>query len=326
MIYLKRTARLILFAAGLFFLLRGASHIFMPKNNMSEFGMEEVNANGILGEKKNTIEAVVLGDSESYSSISPMQIWKDTGYTAYVCGTSAQTLDYSTELLKRTFENQKPRIVILETNAVYRDISGSQAAIFRLGKLFSVFQYHNRWKSAGWNDLTGRTEFTWTDDCKGYRFISSVNPASASGYMSPSSECAEIPRICLEFVHEIHDMCRQNGAELLFLSTPSTVNWNSRKHNGIAGLAEEMGVSYIDLNMMNDRVGIDWNRDTRDKGDHLNHSGAEKVTGFLSEYLSSRGILTDQRGNENYRSWEEALQRYEALVAGEKNSLFLPKA
>lgn len=314
MIYAKRIARCLVFLLGLAGLLVALSFVVEPKNNMSEFGMEEVSANGILGEKDHSIDVLVLGDSESYSAIIPLQIWKDTGYTSYVCGSPAQTLDYSQLLLHRAFEKQSPKLVILETNAIYRPISDSSASITRLANYFSVFQYHNRWKSLGWHDFTGKSKFTWTDDYKGYRYNAQVLPSAKNDYMKATQNKAEIPVANLQYVKEIKDFCDENGAKLVLLSTPSTVNWNYPRHNGIQALADELGCEYIDLNLMNDQLQINWDNDTRDKGDHLNHFGAAKVTRFLCGYLSGTGLFTDHRSDADYAKWDDSLKRYEAVV------------
>lgn len=314
MIYAKRILAFFLFAVFLIAILLAASFVFMPKNNMSEFGMEESQANGILGEKENTIDVLVLGDSESYSAITPMQIWKDAGYTAYVCGTSAQSLNYTSVLLRRAFEKQQPKVVILETNAIYRKISSNQAVGTELANYFSVFQYHNRWKSLGLHDFTGKAKFTWTDDYKGYRYRTKVDPARQKEYMKPTDKVAEIPALNIQYVREMKQFCDENGSRLVLVSTPSTVNWNFQRHNGIQKLANDIGCEYIDLNLMNDRIQIDWSKDTRDKGDHLNHFGAVKVSRFLSEYLKETGLLTDHREDPAYAKWNDSLKKYETVV------------
>lgn len=314
MIYAKRILAFFLFAVFLMAILLAASFVFMPKNNMSEFGMEEAQANGILGEKENTIDVLVLGDSESYSAITPMQIWKDAGYTAYVCGTSAQSLNYTSVLLRRAFEKQQPKVVILETNAIYRKISSNQAVGTELANYFSVFQYHNRWKSLGLHDFTGKAKFTWTDDYKGYRYRTKVDPARQKEYMKPTDKVAEIPALNIQYVREMKQFCDENGSRLVLVSTPSTVNWNFQRHNGIQKLANDIGCEYMDLNLMNDRIQIDWSKDTRDKGDHLNHFGAVKVSRFLSEYLKETGLLTDHREDPAYAKWNDSLKKYETVV------------
>lgn len=314
MIYAKRILAFFLFAVFLMAILLAASFVFMPKNNMSEFGMEEAQANGILGEKENTIDVLVLGDSESYSAITPMQIWKDAGYTAYVCGTSAQSLNYTSVLLRRAFEKQQPKVVILETNAIYRKISSNQAVGTELANYFSVFQYHNRWKSLGLHDFTGKAKFTWTDDYKGYRYRTKVDPARQKEYMKPTDKAAGIPNLNIQYVREMKQFCDENGSRLVLVSTPSTVNWNFQRHNGIQKLANDIGCEYMDLNLMNDRIQIDWSKDTRDKGDHLNHFGAVKVSRFLSEYLKETGLLTDHREDPAYAKWNDSLKKYETVV------------
>lgn len=315
MIYMKRILRAIAFFMGLVLLLLLTSNLLTPKDNREESGMEEVSANGILGEKKNSIEVLVLGDSESYSSINPLQIWRDTGYTSYVCGTSGQPLDYTETMLHRAFENQSPKIVILETNAIYRKLSKKTEVFATMTNYFSVFRYHNRWKSLLVSDLTKYPTYTWTDEYKGYRHRLKVEASDTKGYMKQTEEKEEIASVNRHYVEAIQKYCDAKGAKLVLLSTPSTVNWNYKRHNGIQELATEMGVEYIDLNLMPKEVPIDWSQDTRDKGDHLNYYGAKKVTAYLSDYLSKTGLLTSQKGNPAYASWDKDLSKFEKTLS-----------
>ncbi len=312
---MRRIMTFLAFLCGLVVLLEGASYLYMPKNNTAEFGMEEVFANGILGEKENTIDVIVIGDSESFTSITPMQIWMEKGYTSYVCGTSGQTLDYSLTLLKRAFQKQKPKFVIFETNAIYREVLISDAILTEMGNCLPVFRYHNRWKKQSWNTLKGSCEYTWTHDYKGYRYSDKVNACTKrKKYMKPAETAIQISALNHQYVKKIKEVCEANNAKLIFLSTPSVKNWSYMHHNGITLLAEELACEYIDLNLMNEEVQIDWEKDTRDKGDHLNHYGAQKVTHYLAEYLNQTNLLEDHRGSTEYEKWNEALKSYNQVV------------
>lgn len=83
---------------------------FAPKNNTSEAGMDNLEANGILGEKTDSIDVLIVGDSESYSSISPMQIWNEYGFTSYVCGTPLQKLPLTLQFIEQGFKHHSPMI------------------------------------------------------------------------------------------------------------------------------------------------------------------------------------------------------------------------
>lgn len=73
----KIILKIIFFFLILLLLLIGLSCIFHPKNNTAEAGMEINGATQILGEKENTIDIIVLGNSEAFTSIIPMKLWED---------------------------------------------------------------------------------------------------------------------------------------------------------------------------------------------------------------------------------------------------------
>ncbi len=311
---IKYVVRSILFVTGLMISLSLASWVVFPKNNSVEFGMSDVNANGILGEDDDTIDVLVLGDSLSYSSISPMMMWKEEGFTAYVCGTSAQQLYESMNFLKQAFVNQKPKIVILETNAIYRSFSSIKTIENSFHRLFPVFQYHDRWKSILPVDFGGSVEYTWRDDLKGFKYSNKIDGINAQDYMRKSDQAAEIPELNRQYVKDMAKLCEENDAQMILISTPSSVNWNYKRHNGIRLLAEEYGLNYYDLNLLSEDISIDWSRDTRDKGDHLNYFGARKVSAYLGRFLKNEYALPDHRQDKNYQSWNEAYIRYQQIT------------
>lgn len=303
-----------IFLLILVFILLILSHIFNPKNNSEEFGMHETRANGILGEKEDTIDIVVVGDSETYTSIIPMELWKNYGFTSYICGTPAQALPESLRFAYTVTKNQKPKIIILEADNICKE-EPLTAPLAKIAKCsFPVVEYHDRWKSLNINDFFGKIDYTWTDDMKGYKYEKASCRADSSNYMTYTTEKEEIPKENQVYVKILEKFCEINGIKFIVVSTPSTRNWSYKKHNSIESFTEKEKIEFVDLNLLPNEVQIDWNNDSRDEGDHLNHFGALKVTRYLGKYLHNKNILKDHRDDKKYEKWNESLKRYEDMV------------
>lgn len=311
---IKNTAFSILFISILIGLLSFFSLLLSPKNNNIEGGIIDPAANGILSEPENTIDVLIVGDSESQYSFIPLQIWEQHGITSYCCGTSAQLLSYSEQFVRKAFKNQSPKIVVLETNAIYRKISFDKVLENKMGSYFSVFTYHNRWKTLTKKDLNFSINYDYIDNAKGYIFSKKAMKANSSKYMKKSKKFEPFPSRNRQFVERIKSYCESNNSKLILVSTPSTKNWNSKRHNSVARLSKEMDVEYIDMNMLQREIPINWKTDTRDKGDHLNYFGAKKVTAYLGKYLKDSGIFADHRKDNTYSNWNEALKSFNEIL------------
>lgn len=307
--YLKSAWRITSFVAIILVLLFVSSLVLQPKSNRKSDGMSDSSANGILGEPKNTIDVIFIGDSDAYSSFIPLKIWKDKGITSYVCATPAQRLCYSAEFLEKAFKTQKPKLVILETNAVFRPVSFIDGIKQFTEERFSVFRYHNRWKTLKLKDFSFGVDSMGTELNKGYIFSTGISPSPDTDYMTKTAAPASVTVKNNFYVERIISMCEKNGAGLVFVSTPSTKNWNKNKHDSMVKYAEKLEHDFIDLNTA-DEIEIDWSKDTKDKGDHLNYSGAIKVTRYMESYFEETGLFTDKRSNKDYGEWNDAVAQF----------------
>ena len=263
----------------------------------------------VSAEKKNTIDVLVAGDSESYTSVSPMDLWDQTGIAAYDCGQPGQRIQETYYILKTAFKTQSPRLVVFETNTMFRDpgmLKNLQLSLTEpLGFYFPVFKYHNAWKALF--DGSGGLKTSY----KGFEIRNKiVSYEGDEEYMKETKDKAEIPETVRIYMDKIRKLCRKNGADLLLVSAPSPKNYNYKKHNALQEYAEEADLSYVDLNMRYRDIGIDWRKDSYDRGDHLNIDGARKVTNFMAKYLTDNYQLLDRRKDDGWKEWNELAESY----------------
>lgn len=316
---INHRTRALLFLTGLLLLLFLVSCLMLPYNSI-ENGLYK-KANGILKEPDHTIDYIVIGDSEACASISPMEIWNDYGYAGYNCGVPAQRLQDTYYLLERLLKKQSPKVILLETNAFYRNfkyVNALENTVDETAKeLFPVYKYHNNWKYFHLymlNNLHKKSDQAPVTVYKGFPYNTAVKPYKGGPYAKETDQVFPIGGQPMEYMDKIVELCREQGIELILYSSPSPKCWTYKKHNAADAFAKEKQLTYIDFNLMTGELGIDWTKDTRDEGDHLNYYGGKKVSDYMGAYLSKKSGLTDHRTETDYSAWNEELKSYKALT------------
>ncbi len=264
-------------------------------------------------ESENAIDLLVLGDSEAYTSISPMQIWENTGIPTFVAAQPGQTMTEMYHMFQTAMQKQKPKMLLIETHSLLHS-SGSVYAMQNIlmdhwTGMLPIFQYHDLWKS-----LVKSTPASASTEWKGFKMRSGVKACTELRYyMMPDQKVQMIPVDNQVILGEIVQTAKAKGCTVILYSAPSPKNYNFAIHNGIAEVAKELGVTYIDLNLAVADMNIDWNTDTLDAGDHLNVAGAEKATEYMLKQIHTE-TLPSHKEDPRYESWNTLKHRYEEAL------------
>jgi hypothetical protein len=293
--------RAIGFLALLTAVIQLLSPVFTPKNEPGS----------ILDEPVNSLDYLVIGDSECYTSISPMELWKSCGFAGYDCGVSAQRIQDAYYQLEKTLRRQTPKVILLETNLIFRNRGLRQETVTAfdhyVGNAVGLYEYHNNWKQL---IAVGSAAALRQSVFKGMRYRTGASPYTGGAYMAGTDKKQPIGEVQEIYLDKIAGLCREKNIRLVLYSVPSPRNWNQKKHNSVAEYARQNKLTFLDLNLIADKLGIDWSKDTYDRGDHLNFSGAQKVTSYIGSYLSDRIGLPDHRGEAAYSAWDRDLGAY----------------
>lgn len=314
----KRILSCTLFLGLLAVSLWGLSLYFLPKNNTPEAGMGDILANGILAEPENTLDYLVLGDSLAMTGVNPWTVWRDQGYTGYVCAATGLDPEGAAGFLDTALKHQQPKVVLLEAHQLYKALTPLESGTRRISRLIPVLEYHDNWKFLKPAQALQPVCYDNPMVERGYYLRKAVSPADPGDYMDPKDGDDPIPEQSLRIFMRMADRCRDQGITLVLFSLPSSVNWNDAAHRAVAELAEELEVPYLDMNLLN--IGIDWSQDTLDGGDHLNATGAEKASACLETVLDGYG-LRDKREDPAFARWNRDLETFTALAAAATDRL-----
>lgn len=308
------------FLVGLVVSLVFFSFLFMPSEEKSP----RKNIDGIAKEPQNTIDYLVIGDSEASCSISPLEIWKTYGFTGYNCGIPAQKLGDTYYLLENLLQNQSPKLILLETNSSCQRSSWIQEFQGFVNSVtkdnIPIYKYHDRWKNFDFSTLKSimpKEESTDENTFKGFRYVTTVAPYTKGDYAKETKSITNIQAVELYYLNKIITLCEEKNIQLILFCAPTPISWSYSKHNSIAGFAKKNTLPFIDFNLLTEELNIDWSHDTRDKGDHLNFYGAQKITAYIGAFLSNQSGLADHRGKEEYAKWDDALNEYLAVTQEE---------
>ena len=308
-----KVIKCVIFILLLMFFLILLSKLFYPKNNNVDAGIHSRGASGILAEPRDSIDVIFYGNSEAYTSIIPLELWNDYGYTSYVCASPEQKLPQSVRFIFENHKNQHPKIIVLEANNIFSTSKLSDASDQFLNCKLKVFQYHDRWKSLKKDDLSLKTNFNTINYMKGYEYSDDIAGVYEENTENETGETGIISKSNSMYINIINNFCKENGIKFIILSSPSIKYWNHSTHDSIQSFCDKNGIEYVDLNL-SDEVNVDWTKDTRDYGDHLNHTGALKVTKYVGKYLHEKNILKNHKDDDRYKQWDDSYEQYKRKV------------
>lgn len=303
-------SKVIIFLLIFVLLLNVLSPIFSPKNNNAKSGIKYETARGFYGEKINSIDVVAIGNSDLYSGMIPLQIWKEHGITSYVCAEPQQTIMNAYFLLKDVLTCQKPKLVILEVDELFSktdadDLDNAFSATLR--NYFPIFEYHSRWKDLKKEDFQDDIHYTTRNEAKGYYYNQQVKPYNGGfdKYMKKKAKRKKLTNTTEFYLDKLIKFIREDGSDIMFMCSPSASSWSTGKSLTIQEIANSYNINFIDFNTNYKETGFNWVTDSRDGGNHLNYKGAVKMTDYLGKYLRDNYSLSDHRGDENYSGWDK---------------------
>lgn len=313
-----RLIKTIVFLAGCVGFTILFSIMLMPKNNARGEGILNPNARGFHGEPEDSIDIFMLGNSDGYGGFSPMELWNGYGYTSYIAAEGSSSVGQVYNMLKEILECQSPKLVILETDCFWNGtdrvgrVEKNITATWE--RLIPLLRYHDRWKWVKPEQYFGNVKYSYVTVTKGQLINRDTVPYTGGDYMSRNTGSEPIPRSAVPYIDAILDLCEENDMQVLFVTIPSANSWNQAKHDAMTEYASDRGVPYIDMNVSENDIGLDWSVDTRDGGNHLNCNGAKKVTDYLAEYISTNYSLEDHRQDANYQAWNDNYIKYENYI------------
>lgn len=120
---IKSVLKAIVFIMLLLAVLHSVSYLVMPKAEVRLSNTRSQESMRVFDEPDNSLDVLFFGHSGVYSAISPMELYKEYGFTSYVCSQPAQLPWESAQWLRALLKVQTPKLVVFEVDHLFYDKS-----------------------------------------------------------------------------------------------------------------------------------------------------------------------------------------------------------
>ena len=292
---------------------------------------------GFFDLPKNSLDAVFLGSSATYTFWNAPVAWAEYGLAIYPLSNSAQpsfAAKYLIEdarklhpdalfiinvshILKR-YEQYLDKLLInypfsinkLKMASYLYDQAGFSWAK-KIELLFPIVRYHERW-----NEITLADFYVKSDEYMGgSHYNVFLNQSKDVSKFDPDfSLRTTLEEFVVQGMNDIMDYCEQEDVKTLFIIMPQAVGEDRiANQNTIAEMIEDRGLDFLDLRKHMDEIGLDLKTDYYNER-HTNLHGSLKVTDYLAKYFIENYGFEDKRGDPTYQNWQTATDRYMALI------------
>lgn len=299
-------------------------------------------------------EVVTIGTSHVYYGINPLVLFEEYGIANYDFTSPSRMGEAGALYVSEAIKTHNPSVIVLDAwridtllndettsrkwfdpipfsfqkvKAVWSMLRNNQELDLGieydsfLSYMLPLLRYHGRWSEPDatmFDKDPVRANYHGSIHYHGYGPHYRAVEGNNEHYNDAVSFNEDILKIAKENFAEIVSICEENETELLLIGIPSPA-WRQDYHDLYATWADEYGVPFLDYNEMIDEIGIDYTTDTYDGTNHLNDSGAVKVSHHLGQYLQENYGLPDHRGDPAYAKWDEDWEVYQQ----DKASYFL---
>ena len=118
----KNIVKLILFGIISLLLIIAASAMMNPTKWFDEKLIQDRNSRTVqmMEQPDNTIDILNLGDSLSTAGFSPMELWRDQGYTSFNIGADGLRMAESYYSILNACKEQTPKVLLIESLYLFR--------------------------------------------------------------------------------------------------------------------------------------------------------------------------------------------------------------
>lgn len=341
----------IIFVAIFVFILSMLGYIFVPKWVR---GRDSAEMRGFYQEPDNSLDYILLGSCNIFSSYSPTMAYREYGISGYSFSTPDQELAVSYHYLLEALKTQKPKVVVLETlmmmlepspnreyynrfSTDYMPMSLNKAQlILALGsaevdhmrtlnpstpdKLLTYAGYFFpaiRYHSR--DDITNEDFDFWFDEEQFYSEYKGGFPGYDyfRNYSLDAQSIANGTKIrdfSLKYFNKIKELCEKEGIPLVLTTSPNHHRWDEQRTETLFNFIEQTNLPHV--NFFEEGINDQFELwDYSVTTGRLNVYGMRKFTRTMAEYLIENYSLPQhQQEPENKKNWDASYVEMEQIA------------